>query len=223
MAQCRWRRRPTLYCSRCAVLGHGGRGEGSCAFAAGSFIANHLRQKQPDLVRHGDSIQAVSGATRAGRAGCRDQDVARATLKSVLRRYRLSLGRYRRGGAAGSSGGRRDRGGIRRILHAALMHVPIGSLGGEAHRSDQDRHGKSNKHGHDAAPVAGKPARAPSRRGMPPLIGKSAPLSASSSLFLYHTRHIPFTKLAIYPLPNSLRAMSPQYIGYTYYFNYSFR
>jgi hypothetical protein len=29
----------------------------------------------------------------------------------------------------------------------------------EAHRSDEDRQGKSDNHGHDAAPVAGKPAQ----------------------------------------------------------------
>ena len=130
------------------VPGHGGRGESGRA----RFAGKHLRLEQRDLVRNNYHIAfsgAAGGGTRISRC---DRDIARAILKSVFRRYRLSLGRI----AGAGIGGRRDRGGIGRILHAALMHVPIGSLGREAHRSDEDRHGKSDKHNHNASPVAGK-------------------------------------------------------------------
>jgi hypothetical protein len=45
---------------------------------------------------------------------------------------------------------------ICRVLHGALVHVPIGRLSGEPHRPGQHRRGKRNQYGSGAALVSEK-------------------------------------------------------------------
>ena len=76
--------------------------------------------------------------------------------ESILRGDRLGLC-----GVTGTCIRRRRYGRrIGRVLHGALMQEPVGSLGGEAHRSGKDRHGEGDDQRHHASLIAKKSAQA---------------------------------------------------------------